>query len=154
MRYSSIAGIAATVVAVALTACGGGGGDGGVGTAAEMKVGHLVPFTGANAAYAPASEKAGQLAIESAQSALEANEADAGVWTSGGTLAAANAVAIPQGVGLITPVSTAATLTDLEDDGPRGRELMDDPQVAELYLGGGRATEQPPADPPAEEGSR
>lgn len=84
-----------------------------------------------------------QGAVQAARKALsEGANILAGVWSSGGTLAAANAVAIRQGVGLITPVSTATTVTELDDDGLVSRIIPADDiqaisvaQVAEEEVG-------------------
>lgn len=168
-RFSVLVGIAC---ASAVAACGGDGT--GAGGSADIKVGHLVSLTGPNAPFGPASEKAGELAIQEVQAALDESDSDisvslatedeqtteqgavqaarkavseganvlAGVWSSGGTLAAANAVAIPQGVGLISTVSTATTITELDDEGLVSRTIpADDVQaisvarVAEEELG-------------------
>jgi ABC-type branched-subunit amino acid transport system substrate-binding protein len=167
-------GIAVLLAGVAFAACGGDD-EGGGGGDADIKIGHLLPLTGANAPFAPASQKASELALKEVEAALKEAGADGisvsmqiedeqtseqgavqaarkavseganilvGVWTSGGTLAAAKAVAVPQGVPIISGVSTSTTITDLEDDGLVSRIIPADDvqalsvaQVAEEELG-------------------
>jgi branched-chain amino acid transport system substrate-binding protein len=170
----ALGGVVAALLGMGvLVACGdddGGGGD------ADVKIGHLLPLTGPNAPYAPASQKASELALEQVQAALKAADVDGvsvsmqiedeqtseqgavqaarkavseganvlvGVWTSGGVLAASKAVALPQGIPLISGVSTSTTITDLEDDGLVSRiipaddvQAMSVAQVAKDELGG------------------
>jgi ABC-type branched-subunit amino acid transport system substrate-binding protein len=69
-RQRTVAAMAiATVVAAgALTACGSGGGSGG---GSDIKIGAVLPLTGALAPYAPATRKASELALEQVQAALK-----------------------------------------------------------------------------------
>jgi ABC-type branched-subunit amino acid transport system substrate-binding protein len=145
-----IGGLAVLLAGATIAACGGDDGEGGAGGDADIRLGHLIPLTGANAPFAPASQKASELALQEVQKALKEAGADGisvsmqiedeqtseqgavqaarkavseganilvGVWTSGGTIAAAKAVAVPQRIPVISGVSTSTAITDLEDDG-------------------------------------
>jgi ABC-type branched-subunit amino acid transport system substrate-binding protein len=74
------AAIAVLVVGVALAACGdddaGSGGDAGAGGDADIKIGNILPLTGANAPFAPASQKSSQLAVEQVKAAAKEAGAD------------------------------------------------------------------------------
>lgn len=78
VRISSLA-VAATGLALGLAACGDdeddGGGGGDVSDASfDLQVGALVPQTGDLSAFGPAGEKAADLAVQEAQTALEGTD--------------------------------------------------------------------------------
>ena len=143
----------ALVLALGVAACGDDddddGGGGGGEAALDLTIGNLVPLTGDLGPFGPAGEKAGQLAGQEINAAIQSAGADhtvevvtedgqssdqggvqaarkliadgasciSGDYASTSTVAVARSVAVPEGVMLVSPASTADALTDLDDDG-------------------------------------
>lgn len=147
---------AALALSFGLAACGDD--DEGDGTTAditggeetlELTIGQLVPLTGDLADFGPPGEKAGNLAVDEINAAVEEVGADhtveivteddqtteqggisaaqkviadgasciAGSWASSVTIPVAESVATREGVMMISPASTSAEITALDDDG-------------------------------------
>ena len=139
---------------------GGGGGAGAA--SFNLTVGDLVPLTGDLSTFGPPGRKAAELAIQQAEQALQGTgvnvavrHADsetnpqagqqaarqlidrgasclAGAWASGVTVPVATGVTIRQSVPLISPASTRADITELDDNGFVFRTAPPDKVQAEL----------------------
>jgi ABC-type branched-subunit amino acid transport system substrate-binding protein len=113
----------------------------------DLSVGGLLPLTGDLSAFGPAGEKAANLAIDNANTALEGTDisvtldvADSqteptaaqsaakklisggstcliGPWSSSETVPVGRSVAAREGIPLISPSATSPEITDLSDDG-------------------------------------
>lgn len=138
--------VACLVLAGGLVACGDDeddGGGGGGGPVGEVVIGASLPITGDLADYAPPGQKAAELAIAeikkaggdvtleiadnettpqgAVQAARELVAKDvnciAGAWASTDTIPTARSVTIEEEIPLISPSSTSADITNIEDDG-------------------------------------
>ena len=136
---------AATALVLALLACGCGGGGGRQGSF-ELTIGNLVPLRGDLAAYGAAARKSARLAGERAAAAgaprtgvtvrsadTESNQQIAqvlarrligegascmvGDWAASASFAVAGKVTVPAGVPLISPATSSAELSSLDDSG-------------------------------------
>ena len=113
----------------------------------DLSVGGLLPLTGDLSAFGPAGEKAANLAIDNANTALEGTDITAtldvadsqteptaaqsaakklisggstcliGPWSSSETVPVGRSVAAREGIPLISPSATSPEITDLPDDG-------------------------------------
>lgn len=137
---------AAAALALALIACGCGGGGGDRQGSFELTIGNLVPLRGDLAAYGSAARKSARLAGERAAAAAgpgtavtvrsantESNEQIAqvlarrligegascivGDWAASASFAVAGNVTVPDGIPLISPATSSAELSSLDDSG-------------------------------------
>ena len=139
--------VACLILALGLVACGDdeeeGSGGGGGGKVGPVVIGASLPITGDLADYAPPGQKAAELAIAeikkaggdvtleiadnqtnpegAVQAARELVAKDvnciAGAWASTDTIPTARSVTIEEEIPLISPSSTSADITNIEDDG-------------------------------------
>ena len=139
--------VACLVLATGLVACGDdeeeGSSGGGGGPVGAVVIGASLPITGDLADYAPPGQKAAELAIAEIQKAggdvtlevadnqttpdgavqaareLVAKDVNciAGAWASTDTIPTARSVTIEEEIPLISPSSTSADITNIEDDG-------------------------------------
>ncbi len=136
---------AATALVLALLACGCGGGGDRQGSF-ELTIGNLVPLRGDLAAYGAAARKSAQLAGERAAAAgaprtrVAVRSADTesngqiaqvqarrligggtscmvGDWAASASFAVAGNVTVPAGIPLISPATSSAELSSLDDSG-------------------------------------
>jgi len=158
LRGRKLFAVAASVAAMSLgiAACGdddesssedSGGGEDTSSAAFDLTVGALLPQTGGLSPFAPAGEKAANLALEEATAALEATDitvelstADSetkaaaatqaaqqlisegascliGPWSSDETIPTGQTIAARQQIPLISPSATSPEISELPDDG-------------------------------------